>query len=166
MAVIFLLLLVIFLELFNVFTFFACWWWLLAWASLYDMIPGLGNKVPVVSSTWHEVADRSCSSEIWTFKTVWSLVRWVTSPVKLVTMARNFSTKWIVVCPLSLTVSFWTLRDQLLVSSGKFNCPYGDETMCVASDADKDHWGLTGVSPFLVDLKAFIFKDLVWCITT
>jgi hypothetical protein len=60
-------------------------------------------------------------------------------------MARSFSTKLTAVCPLSLTVSIWTLSDSLLVISGRFNCLSGDITFLVASEADRALWFDGGV---------------------
>jgi len=102
---------------------------------------------------------QSCGQKVLQFRDLDFQDSVVTGKVGNLGMARSFSTKWIVVCPLRLTVSFWTQRDSLLVSSGKFNCPSGDETICVASDGDEDRWGLTGVSPFPVNLQTFVFKD-------
>jgi hypothetical protein len=71
-------------------------------------------------------------------------------------MARSFSTKPIAVYPLSLTVSIWTLSDSVLVISGRFNCLSGDITFFVASEADIERCGLTGVSSFLFVLRSLM----------
>ena len=145
------------LRVLDVFTFLASWCWLIARASFYVMTSGWEDIVPAAVSIRHSSADRrSCSAEIWTFKTALSVLSWVTSAIKLVVIARSVLTKLIVFCPLSLTVSVWTLRDSLLVSSGKFNCLSGGITFFIASDADKKRWCLSGVSSFLVDLRSLV----------